>query len=607
MITNSTILRGIKMACRGFAVAMVTMPSSAYASEDMGLLWQDTATGEIGAWMLDNGPTPTGTLDLSAQCGPVNDCVLLWTPVQTSGNRILWDNRIGSAPGGGELGYWQFDGNGNVTMEPALADTCVPGGGCGSAQNRAIGNVTLNLPQSACPAGPTPCTYQGILWVDPADGNVVIWNMSNQMLGGTAPGASASVDVTPPGQAILTADFNGDGNTDILWFNKTSGVVSVSLLGGALVSQQNFAVLGTQNLSSTCSAASGCAGEWQIVGAADVNGDGHVDLTWFNPGTGQISSWLLDGQGNVTGTQTLSWTCSIASGCAASTQGGWQPLGYVTFPSCGRSGEPTCSGNACNPGFTAWGTPSICVPANTTCGALNEPACGPQYQTCNAGLVASFQWQQVVGTSTWEEVPVGCVSASSVTAVVNVVSQTLNESTGALEVQLSASARSGTRGVPFHLLVNVPFEPGIPFTTPSPISPAGAFLNFSTTVCGAYTITMSSLQGQSFGEETVSPPYSLNPPYPLSGCCDVDRTIEPCVDSPVSNGGGSPQPPPPSGGTNTGCQVCYADCGVGCEAIEGPGSGGEFCEGSENTNLANMAVSSAGGDACAVQCGSCPP
>ncbi len=385
MITNSTVLRAIKMACCGFAVAMAAMPSSAYAAGEPGLLWQNTGTGEIGAWMLNNGPTPTGTLDLSVQCGPANDCVLLWTPVQTSGNRILWDNRIGGTPGGGELGYWQFDGNGNVTVEPALADTCVPGGGCGSGQNQAIGNVTLNLPQSACPVGPTPCTYQGILWVDPADGNVVIWNMSNEMLGGTAPGASASVDVSPPGQAILTVDINGDGNTDILWYDKTSGLVSVSLLGGDIVSQRNFAVLGTQILSSTCSVASGCAGEWEIIGAADVNGDGHVDLTWFNAGTGQVSSWLLDGQGNVTGTQTLSWTCSLASGCAAGAQVGWRPLGYVTFPPpCGGSGQAACTtGNACDPGLSVSGSPAICCPADAigvsgvcdSCGVVGELAC----------------------------------------------------------------------------------------------------------------------------------------------------------------------------------------------------------------------------------------
>jgi hypothetical protein len=157
----------------------------------------------------------------------------------------------------------------------------------------------------------------------------VIWNMSNEELGAAAPDDSSNIAVSPlPGQAVLTADINGDGNTDIVWFNQTTDVVSVSLLGGDIVSERVFGVLGTQDLSYTCTLASGCATQWTIVGAADVNGDDHVDLTWFNATTGQVASWLLDGNGNVTGTQTLSWTCSIAQGCAPP----WRVLGYVTFP-----------------------------------------------------------------------------------------------------------------------------------------------------------------------------------------------------------------------------------------------------------------------------------
>ncbi len=83
-----------------------------------------------------------------------------------------------------------------------------------------------------------------------------------------------------------------------------------------------------QPLEPTCSIASGCAQQWQIVGAADVNKDGHVDLTWFNRTTGQVVTWLLDGKGNSIGSRVLTPTCSAASGCSAA----WRPLGYVTFP-----------------------------------------------------------------------------------------------------------------------------------------------------------------------------------------------------------------------------------------------------------------------------------
>jgi hypothetical protein len=67
---------------------------------------------------------------------------------------------------------------------------------------------------------------------------------------------------------------------------------------------------------------------WQVVGTGDVNGDGRADLTWFDPVSGNVTSWLLNGAGTFIGSQTLSWQCSAASGCSST----WRPIGYVTFP-----------------------------------------------------------------------------------------------------------------------------------------------------------------------------------------------------------------------------------------------------------------------------------
>jgi hypothetical protein len=42
----------------------------------------------------------------------------------------------------------------------------------------------------------------------------------------------------------------------------------------------------------------------------DFNGDGYADVLWFNPNSGALAEWLLDGQGNVISTPILSrtWT-----------------------------------------------------------------------------------------------------------------------------------------------------------------------------------------------------------------------------------------------------------------------------------------------------------
>ena len=36
-------------------------------------------------------------------------------------------------------------------------------------------------------------------------------------------------------------------------------------------------------------------GDWRIMGAGDLNGDGQPDLIWQSPSTGALAAWLLEG------------------------------------------------------------------------------------------------------------------------------------------------------------------------------------------------------------------------------------------------------------------------------------------------------------------------
>ncbi|MEU8633190.1 FG-GAP repeat protein [Amycolatopsis sp. NPDC048633] len=56
------------------------------------------------------------------------------------------------------------------------------------------------------------------------------------------------------------------------------------------------------------------------AGLGDLNGDGHQDLMWYDSTTGEVSSWLLNGYGNVVTKQSLQWVCSYRSTC--------EPLGH---------------------------------------------------------------------------------------------------------------------------------------------------------------------------------------------------------------------------------------------------------------------------------------
>ena len=146
----------------------------------------------------------------------------------------------------------------------------------------------------------------GLLWYQPSSGTVFYWDLSGLNYTGAQTLAWPCDGCVGTWQPVLTADMNNDGYTDVVWYDATTGVVAVWLLNGPNVS--------AQYLSAPCSTSSGFASQWKIIGAADMNGDGHTDLNWYNASTGQILSWLLDGSGNVTNEQVLSWTCSAPSG-----------------------------------------------------------------------------------------------------------------------------------------------------------------------------------------------------------------------------------------------------------------------------------------------------
>jgi hypothetical protein len=100
---------------------------------------------------------------------------------------------------------------------------------------------------------------------------------------------SAGKAVTVDGSCAASArthDFNGDGKSDILWRNTTSGDLGIWLMNG------------TQTLSPPVDFAN-APNSWQVVGTGDFNGDGKSDILWRN-GNGDVGIWLMNG------TQTLS-------------------------------------------------------------------------------------------------------------------------------------------------------------------------------------------------------------------------------------------------------------------------------------------------------------
>ena len=122
---------------------------------------------------------------------------------------------------------------------------------------------------------------------------------------------SSLVAPGPEWAARAVADLNGDGHPDVIFVNKTTGQVDVYFYGG---------LQGTNFLSSETIGPLSATG-WNIVGATDLNADGHPDLILQNPSTRQVLIHYLGGAKGTTvaATEELSGS-SFAGWTAAGMQ-----------------------------------------------------------------------------------------------------------------------------------------------------------------------------------------------------------------------------------------------------------------------------------------------
>lgn len=161
---------------------------------------------------------------------------------------------------------------------------------------------------------------------------------------GTLPALQASTPI--PGSSRVPGDFNGDGTSDMLWFNPGSsqfGYWTMSANASGTVKRTGVRVInitpgyyigaagdltgdGYTDLVFTSShhdlwlwANSRSGGfasrkiydypaDWQLVGSGDVNGDGKDDLLWLNPSACQFGYWLMNGPTRI-GTRIVSIAC----------------------------------------------------------------------------------------------------------------------------------------------------------------------------------------------------------------------------------------------------------------------------------------------------------
>jgi hypothetical protein len=202
---------------------------------------------------------------------------------------VVWTKELTSAPI--DLG---FDPAGNLVLTAALNGTVdLNPSEAGVAQ--ATGSNTNYVLQLKDAAGiRTP----DLLLRNRQTGEIKLWdlvqgnrlNQETVLRYGSSYGAQAGQAVTGFAGWTLAAsgDFNADGMTDFVWQNLPARRVVIGYMGNnGTLNYADFLKLRGDYFDTTS--------DWVVSGAADMNGDGHVDLVVRNAAADFSGVWLLNG------------------------------------------------------------------------------------------------------------------------------------------------------------------------------------------------------------------------------------------------------------------------------------------------------------------------
>jgi ELWxxDGT repeat protein len=191
-------------------------------------------------------------------------------------------------------GIADFDGNGSADVlwrnsDGTLADWSLNGSNIVSSAAPTSGGVVVKPDASWSIAGTADFNGDGsadLLWRN-TSGEVSAWLMNGSTIVGSGDLTSGGVAVKPDASWSVAGvgDFDGDGKKDILWRN-TSGEVTAWFMNGTTIASSGDLTSGGVAVRPDAS--------WSVVGIGDFNGDGNSDLLWRNA-NGSLQEWQMAG------------------------------------------------------------------------------------------------------------------------------------------------------------------------------------------------------------------------------------------------------------------------------------------------------------------------
>ncbi|MDI3282753.1 VCBS repeat-containing protein [Polyangium sp. 15x6] len=121
-----------------------------------------------------------------------------------------------------------------------------------------------------------------IVWGDATNDRMAIWLMNGTALLARGPSVSGPLGID--WTLVTTAgDINFDGMADLVWTTDPPSLFTVWLMGGTSLLGQGPLVAGPED------------DDWSVATAGDLNGDGVMDLVWQAQNPPRMTAWVMRG------------------------------------------------------------------------------------------------------------------------------------------------------------------------------------------------------------------------------------------------------------------------------------------------------------------------